>query len=64
MFDQLIESTVFSKIDRRLGYHPLKVQDKDVPKMAFRTQYGHYKFLVMSFALTVSEPNIGTISGS
>ncbi|WMV57668.1 hypothetical protein MTR67_051053 [Solanum verrucosum] len=24
----------------------------DVPKMAFRTRYGHYEFLVMSFGLT------------
>ena len=24
----------------------------DVPKTAFRTQYGHYEFLVMSFRLT------------
>ena len=24
----------------------------DIPKMAFRTRYGHYEFLVMSFGLT------------
>ena len=26
----------------------------DIPKMAFRTRYGHYEFLVMSFGLTNS----------
>ncbi|KAA3462842.1 Retrotransposon protein [Gossypium australe] len=27
----------------------LKVKESDMPKRAFRTRYGHYKFLVMSF---------------
>ena len=28
------------------------MKDVDVPKSAFRTRYGHYEFLVMSFRLT------------
>ncbi|GKD07636.1 hypothetical protein Tco_1187321, partial [Tanacetum coccineum] len=28
------------------------VRDEDIPKMAFRTRYGHYKFQVMPFGLT------------
>ena len=52
MFDQLKGASVFSKIDLRLGYYQLQVKDVDVPKTVFRTQYGHYEFLVMSFGLT------------
>ena len=36
----------------RSGYHQLKFQESDVPKTVFRTRYGHYEFLVMSFGLT------------
>ena len=52
MFDQLKGTIVFSKIELRSGYHQLKINENDVPKMAFQTRYGHYEFLVMSFELT------------
>ncbi|GKC66196.1 putative reverse transcriptase domain-containing protein, partial [Tanacetum coccineum] len=51
-FNQLQGSSVYYKIDLRLGYHQLRLQEEDIPKMAFQTRYGYYEFQVMPFGLT------------
>ena len=54
LFDQLQGEIHFSKIDFRSGHHHLKVRDSDIMKTTFRTRYGHYEFVVISFRLTNS----------
>jgi hypothetical protein len=52
LFDQLRGACAFSKIDLRSGYHQLKIQECDIPKIAFVSRYGLYEYTVMSFGLT------------
>ena len=53
LFDQLRWAWVYSKIDLSC-YHQLRVREADISKTAFRTRYGHFKFIVMPFELTNS----------
>ncbi|GJT60692.1 putative reverse transcriptase domain-containing protein [Tanacetum coccineum] len=51
LFDQLQGSSVYSKIDLRLGYNKLRIKEEDILITAFRTRYGHFEFQVIPFGL-------------
>jgi hypothetical protein len=51
LFDHLASAKVFSLIDLRQAYHQIKIKESDVPKTAFRTPFGHYEYVTLSFGL-------------
>ena len=43
--------TVLPAFQKSIPYHQLIVRERDIPKTAFITRYGHYDFLIISFGL-------------
>jgi hypothetical protein len=52
LFDQLKDAKIFSKIDIRIGYHQVRIEEEDINKNTFRTRYGHYELTVVPFGLS------------
>ncbi|MEM7375711.1 MAG: reverse transcriptase domain-containing protein, partial [Bacteroidota bacterium] len=54
MFDQVVGSQFFSKIDLRSGYWQIRMEESSIPSTCFKTRYGSFEWLVMPFGLSTA----------
>jgi hypothetical protein len=61
LFDHLNWACYLIHIDMKSGYYQIRMGGVDVKKIAMRTIYGSYKFLVMSFGLCHAPSTFNTL---
>jgi hypothetical protein len=49
--DHVHSTKLFTKIDLKAGFNLIRISTSDEWKIAFRTRYGHYEYLVMLFGM-------------
>jgi hypothetical protein len=52
LFDQLKGTRIFSRINLRPNNHQVRIKEEDINKRMFRTRYGCYEFMVVTFGIS------------
>jgi len=55
---------MFSKINLRFRYHHVRIKEEEIYKIAFRTRYGHYEFVVVPCGLINAPPTFMCLMNS
>jgi hypothetical protein len=64
LLDAVAGSEYFLSLDLTLGYHQILISEKDRPKTAFRTPFGHFHFKVLIEGLTNAPATFQTVMNS
>lgn len=54
LLEELHNMLIFSKPNLKLGYHQIRMRDKDTTDTTFHTHQRHYEYIVMPFGLSNS----------
>ena len=49
--NRLYDVKIFIKLNLKNVYHRIRIKENDKWKIAFRTRYDHFEYLIMSFKL-------------